>query len=48
MLPRLFKTKRFAAQAGKAWICDEELREAFTEMLYGQAESLGGESGKSV
>lgn len=42
MLPRLFKTKRFAVQAGKAWICDDELREAFTEMLNGQAESLGG------
>lgn len=42
MLPRLFKTKRFAVQAGKAWICDDELREAFTEMLNRQAESLGG------
>lgn len=42
MPPRLFKTKRFAMQAGKAWIGDDELREAFTEMLKGQAESLGG------
>lgn len=41
MSPRLFKTKRFAMQAGKAWIGDE-LREAFTEMLKGQVESLGG------
>ena len=42
MSPRLFKTKRFAMQAGKAWIGDDELREAFTEMLKGQVESLGG------
>lgn len=42
MPPRLFKTKRFAMQAGKAWSGDDELREAFTEMLKGQAESLGG------
>ena len=41
MSPRLFKTKRFAMPAGKAWIGDE-LREAFTEMLKGQVESLGG------
>jgi hypothetical protein len=40
--PRLFKTKRFAVQAGKAWIGDDELLDAFTEMLRGQAESLGG------
>lgn len=40
MLPRLFKAKRFAALAGKAWIGDDELRDAFTEMLNGQAESL--------
>ena len=39
---RLFKTKRFAMQAGKAWVGDEELREAFTEMLEGQADNLGG------
>ena len=42
MSPRLFKTKRFAMQAGKAWIGDDELREAFTEMLNGQADNLGG------
>lgn len=42
MLPRLFKAKRFAALAGKAWIGDDELRDAFIEMLNGQAESLGG------
>ncbi len=42
MSPRLFKAKRFAMQAAKAWIGDEELREAFTEMLNGQAENLGG------
>lgn len=40
--PRLFKTKRFAMQAVKAWIGDDELREAFTEMLNGQADNLGG------
>jgi hypothetical protein len=42
MSPRLFKTKSFAIQAGKAWISDEELREAFAEMLNGQADNLGG------
>ncbi|MFJ2685913.1 type II toxin-antitoxin system RelE/ParE family toxin [Pseudomonas sp. NPDC087342] len=42
MLPRLFKAKRFAIQAGKAWISDEELREAFSEVLIGQADNLGG------
>lgn len=42
MSPRLFKTKRFAMQAAKAWIGDDELREAFTEMLRGQAVDLGG------
>lgn len=42
MPPRLFKTKRFAMQAGKAWVGDDELREAFTEMLNGQADNLGG------
>ncbi|MGF6168009.1 hypothetical protein M2426_001597 [Pseudomonas moraviensis] len=26
---RLFKTKRFALQASRAWISDEELQEAF-------------------
>ena len=34
---RLFKTKRFATDASKAWISDEELREAFSQMLAGQA-----------
>ncbi|MHC8303083.1 type II toxin-antitoxin system RelE/ParE family toxin [Pseudomonas sp. ZS1P83] len=43
MPPRLFKTTRFAMQAGKAWVGDDELREAFTEMLNGQADNLGGE-----
>lgn len=42
MLPRLFKTKRFSMLAGKAWIDDDELREAFVEMLNGQADNLGG------
>lgn len=42
MSPRLFKTKRFAMQAAKAWISDEDLREAFNEMLKGQADNLGG------
>lgn len=42
MSPRLFKTKRFAMQAAKAWIGDDELREAFTEVLSGQADNLGG------
>lgn len=42
MSPRLFKTKRFAMQAGKAWISDDELRDAFNEMLRGQADNLGG------
>lgn len=39
---RLFKTRRFAEAATKAWICDSELREAFGEMLRGQADNLGG------
>ncbi|MET0775822.1 MAG: type II toxin-antitoxin system RelE/ParE family toxin [Pseudomonas mandelii] len=39
---RLFKTKRFAMLASKAWVGDEELREAFTEMLDGKADNLGG------
>jgi len=39
---RLFKTKGFAVQASKAWITDEELLEAFAEMLDGQADNLGG------
>ncbi|VVQ14537.1 hypothetical protein PS918_05735 [Pseudomonas fluorescens] len=43
MSPRLFKTKRFAMQAAKAWIGDDELREAFAEMLNGQADNLGGD-----
>lgn len=42
MSPRLFKTKRFTTQVGKAWIDDDELREAFIEMLNGQADNLGG------
>ena len=42
MSQRLFKTKRFAMVAGKAWIGDDELREAFLEMLKGQADNLGG------
>jgi len=32
----------FAMQTAKAWIGDDELREAFTEMLFGQADNLGG------
>lgn len=39
---RLFKTKRFALQAGRAWITDEELQGAFLQMLHGQADDLGG------
>ncbi|WP_426205658.1 type II toxin-antitoxin system RelE/ParE family toxin [Pseudomonas sp. TWP3-1] len=39
---RLFKTKGFAIKAGRAWISDEELLEAFTQMLDGQADNLGG------
>jgi hypothetical protein len=39
---RLFKTKRFALQASRAWISDEELQEAFHQMLQGQADDLGG------
>jgi hypothetical protein len=42
MSVRLFKTKRFAVLAGKAWIGDDELREAFTETLNGQGDNLGG------
>lgn len=42
MLLRLFKAKGFAIQAGKAWISDDELRDAFVEMLNGQAVNLGG------
>jgi hypothetical protein len=42
MLPRLFKAKGFAILAGKAWIGDEELRDAFVEMLNGQAVNLRG------
>jgi hypothetical protein len=42
MSVRLFKTKRFAVLAGKAWIGDDELREAFTETLNGQADNLNG------
>lgn len=42
MSPRLFKTKRFAMEAGKAWISDDELQDAFNEMLRGQADNLGG------
>ena len=39
---RLFKTRRFADAASKAWVCDSELREAFGELLRGQADNLGG------
>ena len=39
---RLFKTKRFALQASRAWISDEELQKAFHQMLQGQADDLGG------
>ncbi|MFG6203805.1 type II toxin-antitoxin system RelE/ParE family toxin [Pseudomonas retamae] len=39
---RLFKTKGFASQASKAWITDEELQEAFCQMLAGQADNIGG------
>eukprot|EP01133_Synstelium_polycarpum_P007115 gene7115-8270_t len=39
---RLFKTRNFANAASKAWICDSQLREAFSEMLGGQADNLGG------
>ena len=39
---RLFKTRDFADAAGKAWICDSELREAFGQLLKGQADNLGG------
>jgi hypothetical protein len=42
MSPRPFKTKHFAMLAAKAWIGDDELRQAFTEMLNGQADNLGG------
>jgi hypothetical protein len=39
---RLFKTKRFTTQASKALICDADLWAAFSEMLNGQADNLGG------
>jgi hypothetical protein len=39
---RLFKTRYFANSASKAWICDSELKEAFGELLRGQADNLGG------
>lgn len=39
---RLFKTRNFADAASRAWICDSELREAFGELLKGQADNLGG------
>ncbi|NWD81250.1 type II toxin-antitoxin system RelE/ParE family toxin [Pseudomonas reactans] len=39
---RLFKTRNFADAASRAWICDSELREAFGELLKGQADDLGG------
>ena len=39
---RLFKSRHFADAASKAWICDSQLREAFGEMLRGQADNLGG------
>src|SRR5207253_2939050 len=42
MMFRLFKTKRFATQASKALICNAALIAAFSEMLSGQADNLGG------
>lgn len=39
---RLFQTKRFTTQASKALICDADLWAAFSEMLNGQADNLGG------
>lgn len=42
MVFRLFKTRRFAAEASKAWIGDEALSEAFSHLLKGQADNLGG------
>ncbi|WP_242171768.1 MULTISPECIES: type II toxin-antitoxin system RelE/ParE family toxin [unclassified Pseudomonas] len=39
---RLFKTRHFADSASKAWVCDSELREAFGQMLKGQADNLDG------
>ncbi|AZP70444.1 addiction module toxin RelE [Pseudomonas poae] len=39
---RLFKTRKFADAASKAWICDSQLREAFGQLLKGQADNLGG------
>jgi len=45
---RLFKTKRFALQASRAWITDEELQEAFYQMLQGQADNLGEACGRSA
>ena len=42
MTLRLFKTKRFATQARKAWISDADLRQAFREILQGRVDNLGG------
>lgn len=39
---RLFKTRNFAKAASKAWISDSELKEAFSDLLNGQADNLGG------
>ena len=39
---RLFKTRQFAGAASKSWIYDSELREAFGQLLRGQADNLGG------
>ena len=38
----MFKTRQFADAASKAWICDSQLREAFGQLLRGQADNLGG------
>lgn len=42
MKVRLFKTRGFTAAANKALISDSSLRQAFSEMLLGQADDLGG------
>lgn len=39
---RVFKTKRFSADAGKAGITDKVLRDAIQEITLGQASDLGG------
>ena len=40
--PRAFKTEWFSKKARKAHIKDDELCEAFREVLNGQADDLGG------